>query len=233
MESELPPITPALYLVPTPVGNLEDISYRALRVLREADVIACEDTRNTGQLLKLYGIQAKKLVALHAHNEHETSDSISELVSQQAIVAYCSDAGTPGISDPGTSLVRAALARNLNVVALPGASALLPALVASGLPTEEFLFVGFAPHKKGRKTFLDRITNYPFTVILYESPFRITALVEELTQRCPQRQVCIAREISKKFEEYLRGTTQELHELLKSRPPLKGEIVVILQGTTD
>lgn len=233
MEFELPAIEAGLYLVPTPIGNKEDITLRALRVLREADVIACEDTRNTGRLLQLYGIEPRKLVALHAHNEQQSADYVLNFVEAGKIVAYCSDAGMPGISDPGTVVIRAALARSLPVIPLPGASASLTALVASGLDTDEFLFVGFAPQKKGRRTFLDRITEYPFTVILYESPFRIATLVEELQARCPQRQLCIARELSKKFEEFLRGTVEELHELLKSRPPLKGEIVVILQGKSD
>ena len=233
MESELSSLEPALYLVPTPIGNKEDITYRALRVLREADVIACEDTRNTGHLLQIYGVVPKKLVALHGHNEMQSADYVLDFVEARKIVAYCSDAGTPGISDPGVILVRAALARSLTIVPLPGPSASLTALIASGLATDEFLFLGFAPHKKGRKTFLDRVVTYPFTVILYESPFRIATLVEELKERCPERQLCIARELSKKFEEFLRGTVEDLDGVLKSRSALKGEIVVILQGNTE
>ncbi len=226
-------LQPALYLVPTPIGNREDITLRALRVLQQADVIACEDTRTTGSLLKLYNIQPKRLIALHAHNEHQSAEYVADLVVAGQSVAYCSDAGSPGISDPGVILIRAALARALDVVPLPGASASLSALVASGMPTDEFFFGGFAPHKKGRKTFLDRIVSYPFTVVLYESPHRIHSLVEELVARCPERQLCIARELTKVYEEFLRGTVTELSDVLKSRPPLKGEIVVILHGSDD
>ncbi len=233
MDSTVSSLTPALYLVPTPIGNREDITLRALRVLRKADLIACEDTRHTGRLLQMYGIAARKLVSIHGHNEHQSSNYVLDFVEAGKVVAYCSDAGSPAISDPGLVLVRAALARSLAVIPLPGPSASITALIASGLPTDEFLFVGFAPHKKGRRTFFDRVVEYPFSVIMYESPYRIESMVEELLARCPERHLCIARELSKKFEEFLRGTVQELHTVLKSRSALKGEIVVILQGKED
>ncbi|MFM8568568.1 MAG: 16S rRNA (cytidine(1402)-2'-O)-methyltransferase [Candidatus Kapaibacterium sp.] len=223
-------LQPALYLVPTPIGNREDITLRALRILRSAQVIACEDTRTTGRLLELLGIPSPRLLAVHDHNERGAAEKLAEQVAAGMVVAYCSDAGTPGISDPGFVLVREMIARNIPVVSLPCPSAVITALVASGAPCQPFTFVGFAPHKKGRMTFLDAVVARPETVVMYESPFRISKLIDELHVRCPERHVCIARELTKMYEEYIRGTVSEVKSQLESRSPLKGEMVVILHG---
>ncbi len=220
----------ALYLVPTPIGNREDITLRALRVLKSVDAVACEDTRTSGQLLQYYGIAAPQLIAVHGHNELQVCERIAERIAGGERVAYCSEAGTPGISDPGFVLVRECLRRGVRVVSLPGASAALTALTASGLPTDHFVFFGFAPHKKGRKTFFDQVVQQEYSSIIYESPHRIAKLIDELLERCPERQMCIAREMTKLFEEYLRGSVKEIHEQLAARTALKGEMVVILQG---
>jgi 16S rRNA (cytidine1402-2'-O)-methyltransferase len=221
----------ALYLVPTPIGNKEDITVRALRVLKSVDVIACEDTRTTGRLLDLYGIRPSRLIAIHDHNERGTAGIVVDALREGHAVAYCSDAGSPAISDPGFFLVRSVIDAGMTVIPLPGATALIPALTASGAPCMPFTFVGFAPHKKGRMTFLDAVVRKEETVVMYESPFRIAKLIDELHVRCPERSVCIAREISKVFEEFIRGSVRHVKDLLAARPPLKGEIVVILHGT--
>lgn len=228
-----PAVQPALYLVPTPIGNREDITLRAMRILRSAGLIACEDTRTTGRLLELLQIPAPRMLAVHDHNERGAVERIAEHIGNGQVVAYCSDAGTPGISDPGFVLVREMIARNIPVVSVPGPSAVVTALVASGAPSQPFTFVGFAPHKKGRKTFLDAVCAKSETVVMYESPFRIAKLIDELAARCPDRRMCIARELTKMFEEYIRGTVTEVQAALASRPPLKGEMVVILHGGYD
>lgn len=230
-EQNLPPaLQPALYLVSTPIGNREDITLRALRVLRSARMIACEDTRTTGRLLELLQIPAPRLIAVHDHNERGAAERIAEHIRAGNVVAYCSDAGTPGISDPGFVLVREMIALGIPVVPIPGASAVITALVAAGAPCQPFTFVGFAPHKKGRKTFLDAVVQRSETVVMFESPFRITKLVDELCKRCPERHVTIARELTKMYEEFIRGSVRGVQAMLASRPPLKGEMVVILHG---
>lgn len=228
MAVELPPLTPAtLYLVATPIGNLEDITLRALRVLRECDVVAAEDTRRTGQLLRHFEI-TKPLVSYFAFNEARRSEEIIERLRRGEKVALATDAGTPGISDPGERVVRAAIAAGFRVESVPGACALVAALTASGLPTDEFHFIGFLPHKSGqRRNELTRLSQLPGTLVLYESPYRIEKLLAELGEVMPERTVVLARELTKKFEEFLRGKPAELIELTKARS-LKGEFVVMV-----
>lgn len=221
----------AIYLVPTPIGNLDDITLRAIKVLTNADIIACEDTRRTGQLLKLLGIRPKTLESYHEHNEAAKTEKLINSVLNGKSLALVSDAGSPTISDPGFRLVRAAIDNNITIVPLPGPTAFVPALSASGIAINEFIFLGFPPQKKGRKTFLIRLANYQQTVILYESPHRINKLVEELLVHCgANRPICIAREISKIYEEFIRGTIAEVKAILEQRQNLKGEIVVIIEG---
>jgi 16S rRNA (cytidine1402-2'-O)-methyltransferase len=224
------PLTPStLYLVATPIGNLEDITLRALRTLKECDVIAAEDTRHTGQLLRHFGI-SKPLISYFQFNEAKRSEEIIERLRRGEKVALVTDAGSPGISDPGERVVKAVIAAGLRVEAVPGASALIAALTASGLSTEEFHFIGFLPHKSGqRRSQLERLKTIPGTLALYESPYRIEKLLFELAEVMPGRQVVLARELTKKFEDFLRGTPAELIEQIGTRT-LKGEFVVVVEG---
>ncbi len=230
MPTELPPLTPGtLYLVATPIGNLEDVTLRALRTLKECDVVAAEDTRRTGQLLKHFGI-ARPMVSYFQFNEARRSEEIIERLRRGEKVALVTDAGSPGISDPGERVVRAARGAGLRVESVPGPCALVAALTASGLPTEEFHFIGFLPHKSGqRRKELGRMREFAGTLVLYESPYRIEKLMGELKEIYPGRMVVLARELTKKFEEYLRGTPEELQELAQKRR-LKGEFVVLVAG---
>jgi 16S rRNA (cytidine1402-2'-O)-methyltransferase len=232
MSAELPPLTPAtLYLVATPIGNLEDITLRALRVLRECDVVAAEDTRRSGQLLRHFQI-TKPLLSYFQFNEARRSEEIIDRLGRGEKVALVTDAGSPGISDPGERVVRAAIAAGFRVEAVPGACALVAALTASGLPTEEFHFIGFLPHKSGqRRNELTRLGELSGTLVLYESPYRIEKLLGELGEVMPDRTLVLARELTKKFEEFLRGKPAELLERAKQRP-LKGEFVVLV-GPAD
>lgn len=225
---DLPPLVPGtLYLVATPIGNLEDITLRALRVLRECHVVAAEDTRRTGQLLHHFGLH-KPLLSYFRFNEAKRSDELVHRLQQGEIVALVSDAGTPGISDPGQRLVGAALAAGLRVEPIPGPCALVAALTASGLPTDEFHFVGFLPVKSGQRARrLAELSQMPGTLVLYESPYRIEKLVTELASALPDRRVVLARELTKRFEEWLRGTPAELAAALAARPR-KGEFVVMI-----
>jgi 16S rRNA (cytidine1402-2'-O)-methyltransferase len=225
---ENPPLVPGtLYLVATPIGNLEDITMRALRVLRECHVIAAEDTRRTGRLLQYFDTR-KPLLSYFKFNEARRGEEIVERLRRGEIVALVSDAGTPGISDPGERVVRSALEAGCRVEAVPGASALLPALTASGLSTAEFHFIGFLPHKSGqRRGKLEALRAIPGTLVIYESPYRIEKLLVELVDIMPDRRVVLAREITKKFEEFLRGTPAELLEIARKRS-LKGEFVVLI-----
>ena len=219
----------SLYLVPTPIGNLGDITYRAVEVLRQVDVILAEDTRTTGVLLKKYSIDTP-LKSYHIHNEHRQTPHWIAQMQAGTVVAQVSDAGTPGISDPGYLLVRAALAAGLQVEALPGATAFVPALLKSGLPADRFVFEGFLPHKKGRQTRLKQLAEEPRTVILYESPHRLQRLLDELAQHCgPQRQISVSRELTKLYEETLNGTVAELQQIFAEQKP-KGEFVVVVAG---
>lgn len=231
--NQLPPLTAStLYLVATPIGNLEDITLRALRVLRECDVIAAEDTRHTGQLLRHFEI-SKPLISYFKFNETKRSEEIIDRLAQGQKIALVTDAGTPGISDPGQRVVKAALAAGHKVEAVPGACAAIVALAASGLPTDEFHFAGFLPHKSGqRQKEIQRLTALPGTIILYESPYRIEKLLEELHQQIPARQIVVARELTKKFEESWRGTAAEVFQISKQKT-IKGEFVVLIAPATE
>lgn len=226
--SSLPPLTAStLYLVATPIGNLEDITLRAIRVLRDCDVVAAEDTRHTGVLLKHLSI-SKPMISYHAHNETRRTQEIVERLGRGEKVALVTDAGSPGISDPGERVAKAALAAGFKVEPVPGACALVAALTASGLPTDEFHFIGFLPHKSGqRRKELERLRSVAGTLALYESPFRVEKLLGELAEVMPDRAVVLARELTKKFEEFLRGTPVELVSQLQNRS-IKGEFVVLI-----
>jgi 16S rRNA (cytidine1402-2'-O)-methyltransferase len=228
MQPTPPPLTSGtLYLVATPIGNLEDITLRALRTLKECDLIAAEDTRRTGQLLKHFGI-SKPLLSYFQFNEARRSEEIIERLRRGEKVALVTDAGSPGISDPGERVVSAAIRAGLRVEPVPGPSALIAALTASGLPTQEFHFLGFLPHKSGqRRKKLEALRGIQATLVVYESPYRIEKLLVELQELFPDHQVVFARELTKKFEEFLRGTPAQLLETIKKRT-LKGEFVVML-----
>ena len=230
---DLPPLTPStLYLVATPIGNREDITLRALRVLRECDVVAAEDTRRTGQLLKHFEI-SKPLLSYFQFNEAKRSEEIIERLGRGEKVGLVTDAGSPGISDPGERVVKAAIAAGFRVESVPGPCALVAALTSSGLLTDEFHFIGFLPHKSGqRRNKLESLKAFDGTLVLYESPYRIEKLLAELKEVFPERDVVLARELTKKFEEHLRGKPAELEEVTKKRS-LKGEFVVMIAGRTD
>lgn len=219
-----------LILVPTPIGNLEDITLRAIRTLKEADLIYSEDTRVTKKLLSHLEITGKHCVPFHAHNEHKQVDRSVQTVRENNLTVLVSDAGTPGISDPGFMLVRACLEAGLQVSCLPGPTAFVPALVASGFPCDRFVFEGFLPHKKGRQTKWKSFLDEERTIVLYESPHRIVKALEEcVTFLGEVRQVCVGREISKMFEQYVRGTAAEVLQHFQNNPP-KGEIVLLIKG---
>jgi 16S rRNA (cytidine1402-2'-O)-methyltransferase len=225
-------VSGTLYLVATPIGNLEDITLRALRTLRDCDVVAAEDTRRTGQLLKHFEI-SKPLLSCFHFNEARRSEELIERLRRGEKVALVSDAGSPGISDPGQRVVRAVLAAGLRVEAVPGPCALVAALTASGLPTDEFHFLGFLPHKSGqRRNQLEALKSVPGTLALYESPYRVPKLLAELNEVFPGRPVVLARELTKKFEEFLRGTPAELLAATAQRS-LKGEFVVLVGPADD
>ena len=218
-----------VYLVPTPVGNLGDITARALETLRAADLIACEDTRTSGRLLKYFDI-SKKLISYHEFNESSRARQLVDLVKQGQIIAVVTDAGSPGISDPAYRIVRASLDAGLEVQALPGPSALIPALTASGLPTDRFFFEGFLPVKDGqRRKRLDALKSFEHTLIFYESPHRIHKTLTAIRDVLGNRRVSLAREISKKFEEYLRGTAEEIANRISGKT-VKGELVLVVEG---
>jgi 16S rRNA (cytidine1402-2'-O)-methyltransferase len=218
-----------LYIVPTPIGNLEDITLRALRILREVPLVLAEDTRTTRRLLDHFDIKTP-LRAFHAHNEHAVVERVVDELAAGGTLALVSDAGTPGISDPGFLLARACQRRGVRVECLPGPTAFVPALVASGLPCDTFHFEGFLPHKKGRQTRLKSLAAMPHTFVLYESPFRLLKCLEALIEHCgAERPACVARELSKMFEEV---KTAPLADLLAhfSQKEVKGEIVVVVAG---
>lgn len=220
-----------LYIVPTPIGNLKDMTFRAVEVLNQVSLILAEDTRQTYKLLQHYAID-KQMHSHHKFNEHQTTTNIINRLVAGESIALVSDGGTPAISDPGFFLARACIEAGVEVQTLPGAVAFVPALVNSGLATDKFVFEGFLPHKKGRKTRLEILAIDNRTVILYESPHRILKTLEQIvTYFGKDRKVSISRELTKKFEETLRGTAQELYEKIKNKP-LKGEIVVVIEGQT-
>lgn len=223
---------PRLILVPTPIGNLEDITLRSLRILQETPLVFAEDTRVTNKLLNHFDIK-KKVLAFHAHNEHRFLDKTIELIQQHEFCVLVSDAGTPGISDPGFLLVRACVQAGIEVECLPGPTAFVPALVASGFPCDKFVFEGFLPHKKGRQTRIQALAQENRTVVLYESPHRIAKTLGQMCEWLdPQREACVVREISKKFETYHRGTLAELQTYFATHEA-KGEIVLLLKGNTE
>jgi 16S rRNA (cytidine1402-2'-O)-methyltransferase len=218
-----------LDIVPTPIGNLKDMTERGIEVLNACDLILAEDTRTTGNLLRHYSID-KPLRAFHLHNEHRAVNAIVEALKAGNHYALCSDAGTPAISDPGFLLVRACVEAGVKVGCLPGATAFVPALVVSGLPCDKFVFEGFLPHKKGRQKRLQALIEETRTVVLYESPHRIIKLLEELIKyECGGRRIAVCRELSKLHEEIIRGTVVEALERFMAKAP-KGEIVVVLDG---
>jgi len=218
-----------LFIVPTPIGNLEDITLRALRMLREVDFILAEDTRNTGFLLKHHGID-KKMVSHHLFNEHKAVQNIVDQLKNGAVIALVSDAGTPAISDPGYLLVRECIKEGIRVECLPGPTAFVPALVNSGIASDHFVFEGFLPHKKGRQTRLENLATEEKTMVFYESPFR---LVKTLTQLASyfgeERYGCVSRELTKVYEENVRGSLQDLIAHFEKKP-VKGEIVLVIEG---
>jgi 16S rRNA (cytidine1402-2'-O)-methyltransferase len=228
MAEVLPPLTAStLYLVATPIGNLEDITLRALRTLRECDLVAAEDTRRTGQLLRHFGI-SKPLLSYFKFSEARRSEEILERLQRGEKIALVTDAGSPGISDPGERVVKAAIGAGFRVESVPGPSAVVAALTASGLPTGEFHFIGFLPHKSGqRRRKLESLKPFNGTLVLYESPYRVEKLLGELNETFGGRQIVLARELTKKFEEFLRGTPGELLEVIRRRS-LKGEFVVLI-----
>ena len=218
-----------LYLVPTPVGNMEDMTMRAVRILKEADLVLAEDTRTSGILLKHFDIK-NHLMSHHKFNEHGTTAAIVERLKGGQTIALISDAGTPGISDPGFYLAREAIAAGVEVQTLPGATAFVPALVSSGLPCERFTFEGFLPQKKGRQTRLESLRHEPRTMVFYESPYRLVKTLEQLAEVFgPERRVSVCREISKVHEESVRGTLAEVTTHFRETAP-RGEIVVVVAG---
>ncbi|MCK6650119.1 MAG: 16S rRNA (cytidine(1402)-2'-O)-methyltransferase [Bacteroidia bacterium] len=218
-----------LYIVPTPIGNLEDITLRAIRILKEVDVILAEDTRTSGNLLRHLGIE-KRLFAHHQHNEHKTVAMIAERISNGEKIALVTDAGTPGISDPGFLLVRECIANGIEVECLPGATAFVPALVNSGLPCDTFCFEGFLPQKKGRQTKIKSLVNEHRTMVFYESPHRLVKALEQFIEFFgADRKASVSRELTKMYEENKRGTLQELLDHFKAKT-IKGEIVIVIEG---
>jgi 16S rRNA (cytidine1402-2'-O)-methyltransferase len=220
-----------IYLVPTPIGNMGDITSRAVEVLSTVDLIACEDTRVSGNLLKKLGV-SKKLVSYHEFNERRRAEQLVESVRTGTNIAVISDGGSPGISDPAYRIVRAAIESGLNVVALPGPCAIIPALTASGLPTDRFFFEGFLPQKEGaRKNRLRHLSDFPHTLVIYESPHRVQKTLANALEVLGDREACLAREISKKFEQYVRGPISRIIAELSDRS-VKGEIVLIIAGAS-
>lgn len=222
--------SPTLYLIPTPIGNLEDISIRCLNTLKEVDVIFSEDTRVTSLLLSHFEI-SKKLVSSHSYNEDVTSNKLIEYLKEGKNVGLVSDRGTPVISDPGYKLAKAAIDNNFNVVALPGTTAFVPALIASGLNPQPFLFFGFLSNKSSkRKKELEDLKNYPYTLIFYEAPHRLLETLDDMYDVLGNRKICISREISKKFEEIYRDTLENIREQVKDA---KGEFVIVVDGNYE
>ncbi|MCC5929593.1 MAG: 16S rRNA (cytidine(1402)-2'-O)-methyltransferase [Cyclobacteriaceae bacterium] len=221
-----------LYIIPTPIGNLEDITLRSIRILKEADLILAEDTRTSGQLLKHHQIEGR-LKSYHVHNEHKIVEEVIDRMKSGDIIALISDAGTPSISDPGFLLIRETLKNGLQVECLPGATAFVPALVKSGLPSDRFIFEGFLPHKKGRKTRLQSLIEEKRTMIFYESPHRLLKFLAECAEVFGNdRQISVSRELTKMYEETFNGTVQDALAYFTTSG-VKGEIVVVLAGKNE
>ena len=222
-----------LIVIPTPIGNLDDVTVRTLNVFKSLDLLLCEDSRVTGKLLKHYDIRVP-LRPYHAHNEHKTYERIAESIKQGSQVGLVTDAGMPGLSDPGFLLIREVIRQDIHLEVLPGANAALPALILSGLPSDRFHFEGFLPHKKGRQTRWKYLAELPNTFILYESPHRIIKCLKELMEFCgPDRGVAVCRELTKLYEEVLRGPAHEVHKILEDRDSIKGEIVLVVSGNQN
>jgi 16S rRNA (cytidine1402-2'-O)-methyltransferase len=218
-----------LFLVPTPIGNLNDMTFRAVETLKDSDLILAEDTRNSGFLLKHFEIQTP-MRSYHAHNEHKVTEEIIQQILSGKNYSLITDAGSPGISDPGFFLVRACVENEIEIIALPGATAFVPALTVSGLISNEFVFIGFLPVKKGRKSKLEELKSETRTMIFYESPHKITRTLKDLSELFGnERKASLSREISKKFEETIRGTLAEIHKISETRN-LKGEMVLVVEG---
>ena len=218
-----------LYIVPTPIGNLADMTFRAVDVLKEVDLILAEDTRTSGVLLKHYSI-SKPLQSYHQHNEHQVTERLVAQMQEGKKMALLTDAGTPGISDPAFFIIRACIKAGISVECLPGATALIPALVNSGLPSDSFCFEGFLPLKKGRHTMLTALANENRTIILYESPMRLVKTLHQLMEYFGENRLCcVSRELTKKFEENARGTLKEVHDHFIQKT-VKGEIVIVIAG---
>jgi 16S rRNA (cytidine1402-2'-O)-methyltransferase len=223
---------PSLYLVPTPIGNLADITLRALEILKSVDVILAEDTRTSGFLLKHYGI-TKPLQSFHNFNEHKIVGALIDRLHKGEVMALVSDAGTPGISDPGFLMARATLEAGLEIECLPGATAFVPALIKSGLPADRFVFEGFLPQKKGRQTMLKKLAEEERTMIFYESPYRLVKSLEQFIEYFGAgRRASVSRELTKMFEETVNGTLEEIVIHFKAKE-VKGEIVIVVQGKND
>ncbi len=223
---------PSLYIVPTPIGNLGDITLRALEILKSVDIILAEDTPTSGVLLKHYQI-SKPLQSFHVFNEHQSLQRVIKKMNDGEMLALISDAGTPGISDPGFLLIRECLKNNLVVECLPGATAFVPALVKSGFPTDRFVFEGFLPHKKGRQTLLKELANEERTIVLYESPHRLIKTLEQIYEYFgASRRVSVSRELTKMHEETITGPVHGVLNQLKLQP-VKGEIVIVISGNTN
>jgi 16S rRNA (cytidine1402-2'-O)-methyltransferase len=218
-----------LYLVATPIGNLGDITFRAIEILKSVEVILAEDTRTSGVLMKHYDIKTQ-MESYHAHNEHKKVANVVERLANGISMALITDAGTPGISDPGFLLTRAVLEANLKVEVIPGATAFLLALIKSGFPTDRFVYEGFVPQKKGRKTCIEQMVAEQRTQVFYESPHRIMRLLGELNEGMPERQISVSRELTKKFEETVNGTAAELISHFEAKQAIKGEFVVVVSA---
>lgn len=218
-----------LYIVPSPIGNLADITFRAIEVLKSVDLILAEDTRTSSVLLRHYGIE-KPVSSYHQHNEHKIVGHLAEQLTAGKTMALITDAGTPGVSDPAFLLVRECIKQDVRVECLPGATAFVPALVNSGLPMNSFCFEGFIPLKKGRQTFLKKLATEPRTMVFYESPMRLPRTLKDFIEYFgPERQCCVSRELTKMFEENKRGTLQEVYDYFNSKK-VKGEIVIVVGG---
>lgn len=218
-----------IYLVPTPIGNMSDMTQRIIDTLASVDIVACEDTRHSGSLMKKLELK-KKLVSYHEFNESERAIQLVKAVQEGQSIAVITDAGSPGISDPAYRIVKMAIENNLTIIPLPGPTAFVPALTASGLPTDRFFFEGFLSNKSAaRKKRLTQLIDFPHTIILYESPHRIEKTVNDIFEVFGDRQICIAREITKKFEQFIRGSVTEVIEILAQKK-LKGEIVIVIEG---
>ena len=217
-----------LYVVSTPIGNLDDITFRAVKVLQDVDIIVVEDTRRASILFKKYNIRGKKLIVLNEFNEKKKTPDVVTLLKEDKKVAIITDSGTPSVSDPGFYLIREAVKNNILVVPVPGVTAFVAALVASGFATDTFEFYGFIPKKDKAKTdFFNRLKNRDRTVILYESPYRLLKTLEVMKNIMPRRRICICREMTKKFEEFIRGTVEEVYTIIKNKE-VKGEITMVL-----